>query len=155
MTDLISRLREAKEGSSDLNVRVAVWAGALKIRAKNGYWSVWEGDHMWACAGRRIDADDADLFEQAVDAAKTCLSIDRHRYTTDLSAAVALAERVLPHCLIERIGCDGVLSENGAPAIKLVWVAEIARFGETIDAEAPTAPLALCLAVMKARETDP
>lgn len=150
MTDLISRLREAKEGSSDLNVRVAVWAGALKIRAKNGYWSVWEGDHMWACAGRRIDADDADLFEQAVDAAKTCLSMDRHRYTTDLSTAVALCERVLP-------GWEWSIESKGAEGLPYAYVILPGnRYEEmSLDANAASPALALCLAIFTAKGKAP
>lgn len=66
MTDLITRRREAKEGSADLDVRVAVWAGAIKIRAEKDYWSVWECDRLWACAGRHIDASDAEVARPSI-----------------------------------------------------------------------------------------
>lgn len=139
--DLIARLREAKEGSYELDCEVTWRIDRLSrpnYRERDGAREVNVAHHI----GGEPDWRPIGPYE-----------FGKESYvTTDLSAAVALAERALPHCLIERIGCDGMVSENGAPAIKLIWVAEIARFGETIEAEAPTAPLALTLAILMAKK---
>lgn len=128
MTDLITRLREAKEGSRELDAEIAEHFGH-KIEWKQANYVMtsypvisWQAPDPYA--GMREPCP---------------------QFTTDLSAAVALARRVFPKCWI---------SLNELPDHA---EADLAVNDHDDDltvgcGEAPTAPLALCLAILTAKE---
>ena len=112
MTDLITRLREAKEGSRELDA--AIGRALTGTNARKGHWY--------------------DLFgkwtpDETVPA-----------FTTDLSAAVALAERVLPGWVIRL----DIFTEDGVTnaCVGALWRGDVKH---------KTPALALCLAILTAK----
>ena len=120
MTDLITRLREAKEGSRVLDAAIlhAVDAGLR--------------DDLIALVSSRSDAQKSDV------------DLNAPRYTTDLSAAVALCERVLPGWVIRL----DIFTEDGITnaCVGALWRGDVKH---------KTPALALCLAMLTAKDKAP
>jgi len=168
LSDLIDRVRSVTGPDRELDAEIMFDLFATPVGRKydggpTGY--PWPEDNPSWSFGIRFPGKDRTWFKDVCkridgetlvierDGANVLMNALRiPKLTASLDAAIELCERVLPDCLVERIGCDGLLHQDGRPAVKLIWVAEIARFGETIEAEAPTAPLALILAVLLAKQ---
>lgn len=126
MTDLITRLREAKEGSRELDCDV------FCATAESPFVS-YHPDCVMATLGgfaARVEIKDIPA------------------YTTDLSAAVALAERVLPgwHWSIRKKSTNPDFFEG------LVTPAAWSYAADRFKASHDSAALALCLAILTAKE---
>lgn len=130
-TDLIERLEGASVGSQSLDAEICIAfqyggpnsEGATNVRTD----SDWEGDL---------------LFEQGAD--ECCAPIPP--VTTSLDAALALAERVLP----EGWGYRLTRTERGGHhAMTLHWSHPANR---SVYAEGRSAPLAFCIATLRASE---
>ena len=123
MTSLITRLREAKEGSRELDAEI------IELLANQAY-----ADDGEQAAYALFDASSGELEAPPV--------------TTDLSAAVALAERVLPgwHWSIRKKSTEPDFFEG--MVTQAAWSYAADRFKVSHD----SAPLALCLAILTAKE---
>jgi len=75
------------------------------------------------------------------------------RYTASIDAVIALAEKVLPGWTFEHIGQDYIRArglENDV--MPMGWTVEISDGSQTIQGQAPTFPLAICIALLRAKE---
>jgi len=74
-------------------------------------------------------------------------------YTTSVDAAIALAERVLPGWTFEHIGQDYIRASGlDNDVMPMGWTVEISDGSQTIQGQAPTLPLAICIALLRAKE---
>lgn len=139
LSALIAKVEEAGEGARELDARIAVLSGDVIMReSQNGiaFFSAPINKGDWAfLSGCKQGEDDA--FK----ALGTCLST-KH-YTTDLSAALALTEKVLPRdwAVGFEWGQTGTLAN--------AWVRW--KYSEhSSEAQARTPALALVLATLRA-----
>nr|WP_313010800.1 hypothetical protein [Brucella intermedia] len=71
------------------------------------------------------------------------------RYTASVDAAIALAERVLPGWVFDNVGQDFHSVPGGYEAFG--WNVELIN-GTRVQGQAPTLPLAICIALLRAKE---
>ena len=74
-------------------------------------------------------------------------------FTASVDAVIALAERVLPGWTFEHIGQDYIRArglENDV--MPMGWTVEISDGSQTAQGQAPTFPLAICIALLRAKE---
>lgn len=75
------------------------------------------------------------------------------RYTASVDAAIALAERVLPGWTFEHIGQDYIRASGlDNDVMPMGWTVEISDGSQTVQGQAPTFPLAICIALLRAKE---
>lgn len=75
-----------------------------------------------------------------------------HRFTDSIDAAVALAKTVLSGWSFDHMGQD-LIRDLKAGTLKVIgWTAEITDGKSTAQGQAPTLPIALCIAILKALE---
>ena len=72
----------------------------------------------------------------------------RH-YTASIDAVIALAERVLPGWVFDNVGQDFHSVPGGYEAFG--WNVELIN-GTRVQGQAPTFPLAICIALLRAKE---
>lgn len=121
MTDLISRLREAKEGSRELDAAIG--------RALTGTSA--SEDHWYDLHGKWTTDETVPAF------------------TADLSAAVALKERVLPKW---EWGIDAGWHGDEPSIVAYVGKAvPDGVIGHDWQAQGPNPALALCIAILRAK----
>jgi hypothetical protein len=124
MTDLIKRLEEAEVGSRELDEEIHDLLCASK---------------EWTCVQGLSDADGGLwMYEFPGHNPSSAL-----RVTTSLDAALALAERVLPGCLVSLF-----LHGNAAASVECKTAGRVKT--ESLSA---TPALALCIAILKATDT--
>ncbi|MDH7787707.1 hypothetical protein QBD01_003734 [Ochrobactrum sp. 19YEA23] len=70
-------------------------------------------------------------------------------YTRSVDAAIALAERVLPGWVFDNVGQDYEDSPSGYKSFG--WTVEMVN-GKRVQGQAPTFPLAICIALLRAKE---
>ncbi|MRN45427.1 hypothetical protein GJU93_02255 [Brucella sp. 10RB9212] len=74
-------------------------------------------------------------------------------YTASVDAALALAEKVLPGWTFEHIGQDYIRASGlDNDVMPMGWTVEISDGSQTIQGQAPTFPLAICIALLRAKE---
>ena len=144
---LIERLEAATVGSRELDGVLARHFGWHRVeprhtRSKGGGWIAPE-DFMG------VNSDGSPRLDGLHG---TEIHRDPPRLSQSLDAALALAERVLPGWVWEiRLDADGG-SVQGAP---VWWFEGLAAPDEGgVSADAKTAPLALCIAILNATEKD-
>ncbi|OAE39680.1 hypothetical protein [Brucella intermedia] len=75
------------------------------------------------------------------------------RYTASVDAVIALAERVLPGWTFEHIGQDYIRARGlDNDVMPMGWTVEISDGSQTAQGQAPTFPLAICIALLRAKE---
>ena len=142
---LIERLEAAEVGSRELDCLLAREFGWHRVeprfaRNKHGAWIAPE-DFMG------VQSDGSPRLDSLHG---TTMHRDPYRFTTSLDAALALAERVLPgwHWELDNVGGSPYAANLTNP---------VGRFlicGDTeVYSTAPTTALALCIAILKAKET--
>ncbi|MCH4542968.1 hypothetical protein [Ochrobactrum sp. A-1] len=73
--------------------------------------------------------------------------------TASIDAAIALAERVLLGWTFEHIGQDYIRARGlDNDVMPVGWTVEISDGAQTIQGQAPTLPLAICIAILRAKE---
>ncbi|MGO1160402.1 hypothetical protein ACTOV4_00420 [Brucella sp. C7-11G] len=70
-------------------------------------------------------------------------------YTASVDAAIALAERVLPGWVFDNVGQDYEGYPNGYKSFG--WTVEMVN-GKRVQGQALTFPLAICIALLRAKE---
>jgi len=74
-------------------------------------------------------------------------------YTASVDAAIALAARVLPGWTFEHIGQDYIRSMGASDDLMPIgWNVEITDGLAVIQGQGPTFPLAICIAILRAKE---
>ena len=144
MSELIQRLSEAEEGSRGLDGLIA-----RDVEGWLPYFDLDGNDLIdWPdMGGHWHQPDDPCNHTHSVDSSETGPHRDPPCYTTSIDAALALVERVLPDDWNKpTIDCEDRSVE--------VWNNKIGteEFKE-IKVEAVTIPLAICIALLKAMET--
>lgn len=155
-SDLITRLREAKEGSRELDARVwcetndcdfivDVVAGKVVAKSRTGK-PLWHLGRPLMWLGWVDPGEHSLNFTPLSDMGMPDGPIPA--YTTDLSAAVALCERVLPgwHWSIRKKSTNPDFFEG--LVTQAAWSYAADRFKASHD----SAPIALCLAILTAKE---
>lgn len=76
-------------------------------------------------------------------------------FTASKDAAIALAARVLPGWTFEHIGQDYIRASGlDNDVMPMGWTVEISDGSQTIQGQAPTLPLAICIALLRAKEAN-
>ncbi|NYD82110.1 hypothetical protein HD884_002173 [Ochrobactrum intermedium] len=76
-------------------------------------------------------------------------------FTASVDAAIALAARVLPGWTFEHIGQDYIRASGlDNDVMPMGWTVEISDGSQTIQGQAPTLPLAICIALLRAKEAN-
>ncbi|NKX16248.1 hypothetical protein [Brucella pseudogrignonensis] len=70
-------------------------------------------------------------------------------YTASVDAAIALAERVLPGWVFDNVGQDYEGFPGGYKSFG--WTVEMVN-GKRVQGQAPTLPMAICIAILRAKE---
>ncbi len=70
-------------------------------------------------------------------------------YTASVDAAISLAERALTGWVFDNVGQDFHSVPNGYEAFG--WTVEMIN-GNRVQGQAPTLPLAICIAILRAKE---
>lgn len=75
------------------------------------------------------------------------------KLTASVDAVIALAERVLPGWTFEHIGQDYIRASGlDNDVMPMGWTVEISDGSQTIQGQAPTFPIAICIALLRAKE---
>ena len=140
MKDFNERLEKAEAGDHNLNAEIC-W-GLERDRALSGWWR--------GAMGMPVPLPEK-FSSLPRGMGMASLEVCAPKYTNSLDAAVALAERVLDKPYI------WVGMNRGAPLVA-AWSCELVT-GEdfrspSIETEASTGPLAICIAILKAKEAE-
>ncbi|MCO7726424.1 hypothetical protein NJB93_07430 [Brucella intermedia] len=136
MTDLITRLSKLDAPDREVDAEIAVlFSGdpdAYVVRPNEG--AMFSHKPGWFATGDNK-------------------SHKSPEYTTSVDAAIALAERVLPGWTFEHIGQDYIRASGlDNDVMPMGWTVEISDGSQTIQGQAPTLPLAICIALLRAKE---
>lgn len=75
------------------------------------------------------------------------------KLTASVDAALALADRVLPGWTFEHIGQDYIRARGlDNDVMPMGWTVEISDGAQTIQGQAPTFPIAILIALLRAKE---
>lgn len=148
LSGLIEQLRAATEGSRELDARIAVLCGDIVMRDGGArgfaFFEPPVEKGQWAfLSGCRNGEDDAFY------SLSQCLNV-KH-YTTDLSAIVALVEKLLPGWGYETTTPAG----NGKRSCRLYPGTSFEdNAAKTVFGSGQTLPLALCIALLLALQSE-
>jgi len=145
MSTLIDRLSKLDAPDREVDAEIAFATGHFDYKLKYGF------ENCRIERGQNRTNDWVEVFVK--DKGTLIYSEPYPHVTASVDAAIALAERVLPGWTFEHIGQDYIRARGlDNDVMPMGWTVEISDGSQTIQGQAPTLPLAICIALLRAKE---